>query len=258
MAMRGATGKLYLLLEACLPKDDNIKARVLYNEVIESVEYRTLFENPNAGFLTEGDFSKESLRGLSAARLEQVKETVPLLDDFITKLVLCVQRGEAYDLTEKDNPDFFSAKKIKATLKKMMTINPQENITNITGRNAMIVFSPDVLKNTDDLIASVEYSKLSTLIEDIPTFLAGKAYCFNRQELLDKIAACIAEIDSFSELSKGLKVSRRTIFRRKILVTVIALALLPLVTVTGLLVGDGESLFFLIMLGLLIAFWIAG
>lgn len=258
MALKGATGKLYLLLGACLPNDERIKAKIAYNEIIESSKYRMLRENPNAKFLLEGVYSKSSLMQLTNVQLEQVMVALPQVEIFIVKLVQSIKYGQAWSLKPADRPNFYDVAQIKNTIKKLSNVSKKENTTNISEHDMMQVFSNDTIKDIDELIASQDYMYIGSLAERIPTILSGKLYCFDTSKLESKVAAAVKEINELNELGKGLKIAKRKIRSKKFLVTIISIMLIALLAGTNILTSVGTSVFIVAFLLLLLVFWIVG
>jgi hypothetical protein len=258
MAFKNPLGKLYLLLGSCLPEDERIKAQILYNEIIESDEYRALATNPASGFLMRGGFAKEQLNQSSAENLAAFKKALPYIDEFLSKLTNCVKYGSVRTLTPNDVPDFLSSAKLQALIKKLSPVHGRENYTNINNSNLMEIFNPAAIKDADEFLDCFDCSQFNAIKEHTATVMSGRPYCLDSGELNAKINKAATEIASLNGLAKGVKLNKRRIIRRKASFTLIGLLILALVSMTNLLHTGGMGIFSALMLALILLLWIVG
>ncbi|MDR1642897.1 MAG: hypothetical protein LBT59_24660 [Clostridiales bacterium] len=258
MALKGETGRLYLLLNACLPDESRVKARLAYNEIVELSCYRDLEANPHAGFLTKDLLSKAALRNMSEEQLKNINQMLPLLNECVTKLRMSIKKGEGWKLKPKDIPDFYSKSQVKSLIHKLVANSETDNITNLNERDPYLIFSDDTLKSVDDLFAIVEYKDVNQLENALPNILKGRNYCFNAEELRSGIESATSELSIYEASKKDFEITATSIQWRKLWITIISLAVISAVVMAELLTLSGSFIFIAISLFMIVALWIVG
>jgi hypothetical protein len=188
VAMKGAVGRMYLLLSACLPDNEYVLRRRVLEEITESSEYRQLLNFSFVSKIVSEKYSKAVLATLNLGELHSVQPCIPLLQTFFTTLSNCIHYGEAWKLTELDMPDMYSAASLEKALQKIQIIGTSENMTNIDETSILRIYDHSTIKDVDTFLSNFDYQQIDSLTTAIPSVIGKRLYCLNASELQDKIA----------------------------------------------------------------------
>ncbi|MGN0689104.1 MAG: hypothetical protein ACI4KH_01640 [Oscillospiraceae bacterium] len=143
MAIKTYTGKLYSLLNSCVPDNEDIEKRYAAEKLFDSIYYAELSECDTFGALFDEYFSKEKILSLPYEKYEDIERSAELIPVMTERLINAISYGNGWALTEADKPDFYNPESIKRLMKKLDFSDVYLNDTNITAENFMNVFSAD-------------------------------------------------------------------------------------------------------------------
>ncbi len=256
MALKSATGKLYMLLSACLPDNDNIEKRLLLEQITESKEYRELKSYSPMKNVFLKFYSKQKLAALSTDELREVGyKTIPNVIFVVTNIINSIKYGDAWKLSLKDIPDFYSAESLNALDVKIKSVSGSGNITNIKDENFMAVFSEKTIKSLDSIKADLTVSDIENMSAAIPKHLKGKSYCISKneiEEIKDSFDSANIELEKYNQ---SLRYGSFVLLCRKLLLTSICILLLVAMATSGAVGGIGLSVFALIELLIVTVYW---
>ena len=256
--MKTAVGRLYMLFDACLPQNANIKKRLNICKITESNEYNELKSYaPFAGQFTHL-FSMDKLNGYRPEKLEEIAAVIPKIIPLIDQLNNAIAYGNASELTEEDIPDFTSVKSVEALMGKLKVESAKQNLTNITPDNFMAVFSNKTVKDPTEVLKSVSAADINNPYDVIKDALKNTIYCIKAEDIKkiqEEYANKIAEIKA---KLKGIKQEKWKLRRKKWLS--IGISILILTAVNAFEVLSGESALILNIFGglLLILYFFIG
>ena len=258
MALKSATGKLYLLFSACLPNNEEVKKRLLLEQITESKEYRELEAyNPMNNAFNEL-YSKDKLSGFSVNELSEIKKAIPKIIPVTTKLINSIKYGDAWKLSAKDLPNFYSPKSLDNLSAKLSAVDGAENITNITDNNFMAIFSDKTVTSLEPINSVLTVSDLKNMKKAIKTKLSNKSYCINTAEIAnikDQFDEAIGELNKFES---SIKYQKYRLINRKIAVTAVILLIMVGMATLDLMHGLSLGFFEIIAIISTVIYWIKG
>lgn len=181
--IKSSTGRLYALLSACKPNDQNVKKHLLLSEILESKEYKALQVNPGAQYVMDKYYGPDTLSNLPTNKLEQVKTIIPALEDCINKLYAVILYGDT-SVIDDLYPDFYNANSFGELYRRVLE-QPQEgiNITNISEIEIWDYFDDSTVKTLNGRLRNFPEKDYDLLEVRIPGILAGEKYCITSTEI---------------------------------------------------------------------------
>ena len=225
---RGAVGRMYLLLSACLPSNSHVLHRRIVEEITETNEYRQLINLPVASEIVSEKYSKAVLSTLDVEGLKSAKHCIPLLLAFFTTLINCVRYGEAWKLTEHDMPDMYSATSLEKTLEKIQVIGTSENVTNIDETTVLRIFERSTVKDVNTFLSYFDYRQINNIFAVIPSVMGNQLYCLNADVLKLELTRANALLSGAETVEYEAEFDERILLARKqiIIFTLICLYVL--------------------------------
>ena len=203
MAMKTSVGRLYMLFDACLPKNEKVKKRLNICKITESSEYNELKTYTPFAKQFEQYFSQDKLSGYDAAKLDEIVKVIPKIIPLVEQINNAITYGNALELTEKDIPDFTSVKSIDTLMGKLKIDKATPNVTNITQENFMAVFSDKTIKNPTNALKSISASDIKNPVEAVRRNLFSSTYCIKSADITaiqdtyaEKVSEVKAKLDS--------------------------------------------------------------
>lgn len=206
--MKTSVGRLYMLFDACMPKNEKVKKRLNICKITESSEYNELKTYKPFTKQFNELFSPDKLASYDAAKLDEVVKVVPKIIPLIEHINNAITYGNALDLTEKDIPDFTSVKEVDALMGKLKIDKATPNVTNITKDNFMAIFSNKTIKDPTDALKSISASDVKNPVEAVRKNLSSSTYCI-------KLADITAIQDSYAEKVSEVKAKLDSVKKEK-------------------------------------------
>ena len=247
-----------MLLSACLPDDENIKRRLLIEQITESKEYRELKIYEPMQSVFERLFSKDTLAKLPVDKLEGLNKAIPIIIPTVSKVINTIKYGNAWELDSDDIPDFYSYDSLVSLAGKCNTDNATENITNITDNQFLAIFSKKTVKSISSLEGSLTVEDLSNINHAIEEKLTKTSYCVNPADLnkiKEQFDNAMGELDKY-ELS--IKSQKRSGIERKILLTAAVVLSLAGISSFGLVHSSGFEISMIAAIIATVIYWIKG
>lgn len=223
MALKSSKGKLYILLAACLPDNSNISRALQIEEITESKEYRQIFALGYGKEYFSNLFSKNSLSKLSSEVLTDIAESIKLIPEVVSALVMEIEYGDAWNLTSKDKPNFYSQASVLSLRKKIAKSQKADrNITNISKDDFMAIFDEKTIKDVRQVISNFTLEQLNNVREEVPKSLKNFKYCISYESLNSErleIEKKLAVIDI--KMKNIIKKSRRIIVFKVLMVLLV-------------------------------------
>lgn len=197
MAMKTSVGRLYMLFDACLPKNEQVKKRLNTCRIIESNEYNELKTYKPFAKQFNMFFSAEKLAEYDVSKLEEIVKVIPKIIPLIEKINNSITYGNALELTENDIPDFTSVESVDTLMKKLKIDKATPNVTNITQDNFMAIFSKNTIKNPTEALKSISAEDIKNPVEAVKRNLASSIYCIKAADITaiqDVYAEKVSEI----------------------------------------------------------------
>ena len=183
MAMKTSVGRLYMLFDACLPKNEKIKKRLNTCKITESSEYNELKTYSPFSKQFEQYFSQDKLAGYDAVKLDEIVKVIPKIIPLIEQINNAITYGNALELTEKDIPDFTSVKEVDTLMVKLKIDKATPNVTNITKDNFMAIFSDKTIKDPKDALKSISASDVKNPVDAVRRNLSSSTYCIKATDI---------------------------------------------------------------------------
>ena len=195
--MKTSVGRLYMLFDACLPKNEKVKKRLNTCKITESSEYNELKTYSPFSKQFEQHFSQDKLAGYDAAKLDEIVKVIPKIIPLIEQINNAITYGNALELTEKDIPDFTSVKAVDTLMGKLKIDKSTPNVTNITKDNFMAIFSDKTIKDPTDALKSISASDIKNPVEAVRRNLSSSIYCIKASDITaiqDTFAEKVSEV----------------------------------------------------------------
>lgn len=204
--MKTSVGRLYMLFDACLPKNEKIKKRLNICRITESSEYNELKAYSPFVKQFEEHFSAEKLANYDVDKLDEIVKVIPKIIPMIEQLNNAITYGNALELTEKDIPDFTSVKSIDNIAKKLKIDKSTPNVTNISSNNFMDIFSDKTIKEPTEALKSISPADIENPIEAVRRNLTSSTYCIKvadieaiQNEFAEKVSEAKAKLDGIKK-----------------------------------------------------------
>jgi len=181
--MKTSVGRLYMLFDACLSKNEKVKKRLNICKITESNEYNELKSYSPFAIQFKELFSQDKLAEYDAAKLDEIVKAVPKIIPLIEQINNAITYGNAIELTEKDIPDFTSTKSIDVLMGKLKIDKATPNVTNITKENFMAIFSAKTIKDPTDALKSISANDVKNPVEAVKRNLASSIYCIKQSDI---------------------------------------------------------------------------
>ena len=181
--MKTSVGRLYMLFDACLPKNEKVKKRLNTCKITESSEYNELKMYSPFSKQFEQYFSQDKLAGYDATKLDEIVKVMPKIIPLIEQINNAIIYGNALELTEKDIPDFTSVKSIDTLMGKLKIDKSTPNVTNITKDNFMAMFSDKTIKDPKDALKSISASDVKNPVDAVRRNLSSSTYCIKAKDI---------------------------------------------------------------------------
>ena len=225
-AMRTSVGRLYMLFDACLPKNEKVKKILNICKITESNEYNELKNYTPFAKQFEKIFSIDKLSEYDAEKLGEMVTVIPKIIPLVEHINNAITYGNALELTEKDIPDFTSVKSVDDLMAKLKIDSSTPNVTNITADNFMAIFSNKTVKYPTEALKTISASDIENPVDAVKRNLNNTTYCIKAADvkaIQDTYATRISEIKSKLDSIKNEKWKLR---RRKWLYIGIAIIIL--------------------------------
>lgn len=190
--MKTSVGRLYMLFDACLPKNEKVKKRLNICKITESSEYNELKSYSPFAKQFKELFSQEKLVEYDSAKLDEIKKVIPKIIPLIEQINNAITYGNALELTEKDIPDFTSCKSVDSLMSKLKIDKATPNVTNISKNIFMAIFSDSTVKDPKVALNSISKDDVDNPVEAVKRNLSSFTYCIKQSDI-DSIQDTFAE-----------------------------------------------------------------
>lgn len=258
MALKSATGKLYMLLSGCLPENTDVEKRLLLEQITESEEYRELEVYAPMGKIVNKLYSKNKLSEFSVNKLKGIQKAIPYIIPTVSKTITAIKYGNGWSLSSKDIPDFYSYDSLKKLESKLNTNDANANLTNISDNDFLGIFSDKVIRSINDIQSSLTVLDLEDIETAIKTKLSGKTYCINTNtlnEIKSKFDNTKNELDKYE---KSIRYKKYKIVERKIFITALAILMMFGIGTSGLLHALSMEILIIATVIVAVIYWIKG
>lgn len=224
MATRTSTGRVFSLLTACLPENETIKKHLIVEKISEQKEYRMLLELPCYQAHLKSLFCPDVLLKLGKKQLKEVNEAIGEIPELILSLERSIQFGNAWALNADDVPNFYDATSIRNLKKRIKQAAPSENVTNISGKDVLSIFTNQVIKDPTDILKQWTISDIGSINESIDRYTDGRLYCLPKdifEEQRQLVEECNAAVATVNQNSKEMMAAKRRNKRRFILAAIV-------------------------------------
>ena len=197
MAMKTSVGRLYMLFDACLPENEQVKKRFNICKILESNEYNELKTYKPFSKQFKLFFSAEKLAEYDFSKLDEIVRVIPNIIPLIEKINNSITYGNALELTENDIPDFTSVESVNTLMNKLKIDKATPNVTNITQDNFMAIFSKNTIKNPSEALKSISAEDIKNPVEAVKRNLSSSIYCIKAADITaiqDVYAEKVSEI----------------------------------------------------------------
>lgn len=257
MELKTSSSKVFALLSACLPNDQTVQKRLIVDNILELPEYRMILALPCYPVL-EKYYGLDALMNCSLSALKSMDKIVAFIPNLVMHLENAVQYGEAWKLTSRDEPDWYSLRSLESLDGKLTTDTYAENVTNLTSATILDVFSDKVVKKPDTVLEKWTVQDCDQIDQALTNYHVEKQYCLPRKvfelqkEYCDKMDSLVAKARNIRKSSRRMRIIDKTLF----IVAVLLLAfLIPLVTDMP---GEGIFVFYVLSIVLSIGYAIKG
>ena len=197
MAMKTSVGRLYMLFDACLPKNEKVKKRLNICKITEASEYNELKTYTPFAKQFEQYFLQDKLSSYDAIKLDEIVKVIPKIIPLVEQINNAITYCNALELTEKDIPDFTSVKSIDTLMGKLKIDKATPNVTNITKENFMAIFSDKTIKDPTNALKSISANDIKNPVEAVRRNLSSYTYCIKSADITaiqDTYAEKVSEI----------------------------------------------------------------
>lgn len=190
--MKSSVGKLYMLLSACQPFDNETEQILLTETIAEMPEYRKLVYCEETRPIAAKYYSTEILKELSARELGNIKACIPIAEGIFRKLKVAAKYYDISMLKPEMVPDMYSVEDLKGLEKILSLLTVGENYTNIEPGDFEALFSDTTLKTEMDLSGfTLEELQSEDLNGLFARTFSGRKYCFNENLIIRRIIELI-------------------------------------------------------------------
>lgn len=210
--MKNVREKLISLLGMCSDDESTATKLQLLTNITQSSDYTTLSKSIALKKPYEELYEHSKLKELSNSELKQRSSLLQKIVSFNGKLVQSIRFGNGPELSSEDTPDFTSIKNLTKLCNKIQLSHDAVNYTNITEKNALLIFSDQTVKSAQRCLdmLPVEITKAKEIDEDtICKYMNGKSFCVN----IEEFKSCHNNFLGFAEKNEGIIAKEK--FRKK-------------------------------------------
>lgn len=258
MDLKSSVDKLRERLSSDSLSDEAEKKRAYIDEMTESSDYKELKTYVPMESSFEHLFSKETLLKFDTDKLEEIKKALPVIIPTVEKTINSINCGNAWELTNEDIPDFYSYDSLMRLSNKCSTEVADKNITNISARNFLDIFSKTTVKSISSIEESFTVGDLKDINGAIRKKLSSNSFCINPSEVKFMKERIDNNMESMKEYERNIKHKKYSRFERKIIVTGVIILLLVGVNSFGMISPSGMGISTIVSVIVTMIYWIKG
>lgn len=225
MIYQSSTGKLYLLLSACAPQNTLIQARLFNEEIMQSVDYQRLLQDPQGQSLLHDILHGNPNEKLTVASKSKRLSAISLCCKLLDELPKVIQNRDTAQLTPEDLPNFASPESVQQLLRKLNTLPKGHTYSNLNAQNSLQIFSPSTLRSSSTVLPMLTPRQLEHAVQAFPSALAGHPYCIAEATLCLEVEQMQRLLD---ESNSHLILERRSKHRRRLLKGILLLVVITI------------------------------
>lgn len=239
MAIKSDTGKLFLLLNKCVPGNQFIERTLLIEKIREMQEYRELRLYAPAKKLFLSMLDEDRLKETETEKLQKIYESIPFIATAIESIIRFIHSGDVSSISEDDAPNYCDADSLERTIEKFSDTSELENYTNIDDSDFEVIFCPNTVKSLGEYAKTLSSSEISDIYNVIRKQYEGKYYCIPSKEIKSVKKGLISILPKLIERNNELKKEKRRFSLLKILYAILSGFLFVLLVKLNVFYGLG-------------------
>ena len=246
--MKSDIGKIFLLLDKCLPHNPFLKKTLQIERITEMKEYRELKLFAPAEKIFNSLLSEDKLKGYNLETLSKVYNSVPMICPAIEAILNTIHSGDISEINSSDKPNYLDPESLQKTLKKFSEFSEIENYTNIDDNNFEAIFEPETEKSISAFANTLSSDEISNIYTVIQEKYDGKNFCIPASEISNLKQELINILPTLNQRNKLLKNQKRSFSLLKVAYCILSGLLLFLLTALSPFYGIDTIVYLLIFI----------